>query len=92
LNKQEATELQKKISDQSIGLKESNIALVFPTAGDPSSHGYQLYINSDNLKLEMPKIEAIAQTNNLAVEIRKDVIVVFRPCFAGHSNQNDDLI
>jgi hypothetical protein len=92
LNKEEATELKKKIIAKSNGLTEGDIMLVIPKAGDPSSHGYQLHIKPNNVKAEMPKIKAIAQENSLEVESREDTVIVFRPCFVHYSNRNFDSI
>ena len=88
MNKEEALTVQKEILASCNGLTKSAVMLVFPSAESSVSHGYQLHVKSEMLKDNLPCLKAIAGKHNLAMnESRKDVAIIYRPCFIDHPSR-----
>ncbi len=70
-------------------IQEKDAELIFPGAGKVESHGYQLQIQSDQVKKEIDCIKKVALKNNLAVvdESQKGSVTIFRPCFAHYPSK-----
>jgi len=91
VNKEEALTVQKEILASCNGLTENAIMLVFPGAEGSMSHGYQLHImraRAEMLKENLSCLKAIARKHYLTInELRKDVVVIYRPCFIDYSSR-----
>ena len=89
LNKEEAIDLQKEIVSSCNGLSLEDISLELSSLGKPVSHGYQLHIKSNSIETNLPRLKTIAQKHYLALdESKKDLVVIYRPCFSQHENQS----
>ncbi len=86
MNREEASNIQKRLISSGEGLTEADIRIVIPREGDPPSHGYQIHIKSDRISNNLTSVKALAAEYNLAVDdSRKGLIIILRPCFMDYS-------
>jgi len=88
LDKDEALTIQREIIASCKGLTQAAVKLVLPNVGDSLSHGYQLHVKSELLKENVACLKTIAGKHNLSMnESRKDLVIIYRPCFIGYSSR-----
>lgn len=81
MNRQEAVDLLKEISDTCGSLREQGIALMPPDADSVLSHGYQLHIFAEVSEESIVCLKEVIKKRKLQLNLvqEKNLLVIYRP-------------